>query len=84
MGRPRSEIRHHLTYMSPIFNSTLRANHASHGGGVYNRGMLGLVDNTVTWNHASVQGGGIANRGQMNLIRTKVVANTPENLTPLA
>jgi len=67
-----------------IVLSTLRANRASHGGGVYNRGTLGLVGSAVTRNHATVQGGGITNRGQMTLVRTTVVANTPDNLAPPA
>ena len=67
-----------------ILRSTLRANRASHGGGVYNRGTLSLVDSTVTRNHASVQGGGISNRGQMTLVRTPVVANSPDEIVPPA
>jgi hypothetical protein len=67
-----------------ILRSTIKGNRASHGGGVYNRGALGLVDSTVTRNHATVQGGGITNRGQMTLVRTTVVANTPDNIAPPA
>jgi hypothetical protein len=67
-----------------ILRGTLRANRASLGGGVYNRGTLGLVASTVTRNHATVRGGGITNRGQMTLVHTTVVANTPDNLAPPA
>jgi hypothetical protein len=67
-----------------ILGSTLRANRARRGGGVYNRGTLGLVDSSVTGNHASVQGGGITNRGQLTPVGTPVVANTPDNIDPSA
>lgn len=89
----RSSIANNTAVMSPggglynatggtasILHSTINGNRASHGGGVSNRGMLGLVDSTVTRNHATVQGGGITNRGQMTLVRTTVFANTPDNI----
>ena len=67
-----------------ILRSTLRANQGSLGGGAFNLGTLGVVGSTVTRNQATIQGGGIANRGQLSLLRSRVVANTPDNVAPPA
>jgi hypothetical protein len=63
-----------------VSGSALKNNRSEFGGGVYNLGSLRLLGSLVTHNHASVSGGGIDNRGQLTISRSRIIANTPDNI----
>jgi hypothetical protein len=74
-----------------VFNlGTLTVRHAlisgnratEKGGGIANSGQLTLVRGTVTFNRATVSGGGISNQGQLTVRHSRIVANTPDNISP--
>jgi hypothetical protein len=65
-----------------LHQSTVSANIAFFGGGIYNAGTMSLADSTVS-NNTSVQlfgngGGGIYNAGKVTLIDSTVNGNTTE------
>ena len=65
-----------------VMCSTFRHNQSEFGGGVFSFGSLRLRESLVTRNRATVRGGGIANQGQMTIHRTRIIANTPDNIAP--
>ena len=65
--------------------STISSNYATQGGGgIADFGRnLTIVGSTVTHNNATVNGGGILyHRGYPTLRRSRVVANTPNDIAP--
>jgi hypothetical protein len=48
----------------------------SHGGGVFNRGTLTLVNSTLSGNSAGLNGGGVFNLGTLTLANSTVSGNT--------
>jgi hypothetical protein len=63
-----------------VSGSILKNNRSEFGGGIDNLGSLSLQGSLVTRNHATVRGGGIANRGQLTISRSRVIANTPDDI----
>jgi hypothetical protein len=67
-----------------VRDSTISSNYATQGGGgIADFGRdLTIVGSTVTRNNATVNGGGILyHRGYPTLRRSRVVANTPNDIT---
>lgn len=65
-----------------VQNTNVTSNQASQSGGGYgNTGTLTLLGGTVTRNVAAVSGGGVSNQGQFNPMRTKIVGNSPDNVS---
>jgi hypothetical protein len=65
-----------------VMCSTFRNNQSEFGGGVFSFGSLRLRGSLVTRNHATVRGGGVANQGQLTIHRSRIIANTPDNIAP--
>ena len=61
-----------------ITNSTLKDNSTDwrDGGGIYNSGILNVVNSTIYNNTSARIGGGICNNGTLNLINSTVAGNT--------
>jgi CSLREA domain-containing protein len=64
-----------------LFNTTVKDNSSSSlfGGGIYNQGVLALINSTVADNKvvgSSTDGGGISNSGQAILLGTTIKNNT--------
>jgi hypothetical protein len=65
-----------------VIGSTFRDNQSEFGGGAFSFGSLRLLGSLVTRNHATVRGGGIDNQGQLTINRSRIIANTPDNIAP--
>ena len=61
-----------------VSRSTVTANSAYSGGGIYNLGTLTISDSTVSHNTAQFVGGGIRNRGELSLINATISGNRTE------
>jgi hypothetical protein len=64
-----------------LVGMTLRNGHGNQGGGIFNGGIMTLIDTVVTGNTAgggaiAGDGGGIANFGVLTMIRSTVSGNT--------
>jgi CSLREA domain-containing protein len=59
-----------------LTNSTISGNSAHYGGGIYNNGIVQVINSTFSGNSSTVDGGGIYNMyGTMNLFNTTIANN---------
>jgi CSLREA domain-containing protein len=59
-----------------ILGSTVGANSANLGGGIYNNGIVTITRSLVAANTAAIDGGGMTNRGTATVLQSTFSANT--------